>query len=137
MIFRIETDVRNAMANALRDLIDSEGSGAGICYYSAPMPNSPKDLITDQLYFGKVTFSFPCASDAQEGVLSFTNLAEEDSARASGEVAWARIVDAKGNSIADFDVSGPRGGGSMEINAVRINEGGPIRCRIFTVVMPG
>jgi hypothetical protein len=137
MIFRLGTEVRNLMAQAYRDRIDEAGAGARIEFYSAPQPDNVSDSIQDQTYFGKITFPFPCASDPIDGVLSFTNLIQEDYAQATGDVSWARIVDAFGNAIADFDVSAPRQGGAMEINATRINEGGPIGCRIFTLVMPG
>lgn len=136
MIFRLANDTRNAIANCLRDRIDEAGEGGGLMFYAAPQPANAKVPVTDQKFFGKATFSFPSAADAIDGILSFAAIAEVKDALESGEVAWARAVDAAGEVVFDCDVTGPKGGGMIEINTTSITSGGPLRVRSLTIVVP-
>jgi hypothetical protein len=112
------------------------GEGGTINFYDGVQPANARAEITNQILLGTATFSFPCAEDANEGVLSFNEIKEESNAKTTGDTTWARIRDANENTIFDVDVTGPRGGGTLEINSTRIVEGGVIRVSSFTIVIP-
>lgn len=137
MNIRLSNDARSDMANSLRDCIDQMGEGAKLNFYSGLQPVSAQNPIKDSnVLLGSATFSYPCAEDALDGVLSFNEIHEEPSAQNTGDVTWARICMANGDTVYDVDVTGPRGGGTLEINSTRINAGGPIRVSSFTIVIP-
>ncbi len=133
----MSNNVRSDLANSIRDCIDQYGDGAKLNFYSGLQPISAQNPVKESnVLLGSATFSYPSAEDAMDGVLSFNEILEEPSAQNSGDVTWARVTMANGESVFDVDVTGPRGGGTLEINSTRIVEGGPIRVSSFTIVIP-
>ncbi len=133
---RLAMGARNALADSLASLIDA-GDGPGtITFYTGPQPANVNTAVDGQLLLGVLTCSYPVADRAIAGVLAFNAIAEDSAAAASGKAAWARIADSNGNAVIDCDVTGPQGGGTIEINSTDIVEGGPIRMRGFTITFP-
>ncbi len=136
MNIRLSSDARNDLGNALRDCIDAGGEAGTLNFYTGAQPGNARAEITDQILLGTATFSYPCAENSIEGVVSFNEIKEESNAQNSGDTTWARIRDSNENTIFDVDVTGTRGGGTLEINSTRIVEGGVIRVSSFTIVIP-
>jgi hypothetical protein len=117
--------IRNARLNLVRDAIDA-GPGPGtLDFYTAPRPTTGA-TPTGATLLGTTTFSDPCAPDAAGGVLSFNPIAQDPDAADGGPCAWARGQDSAGNFVVDLTVSGPGGGGEIELNNPVIVVGGPI-----------
>ena len=76
--------------------------------------------------------NFTCDFDA---MLLHRLLDEPPMQLAKGEFA-GRIADGDGNAILDLDVTGPNGGGMIEINTVQVRKGGPLRLRDFAINFP-
>lgn len=132
---RLATATRNAIANAIRDLIDA-GTGAGtIEIRTGTQPASANDAATGTL-LATLTFSDPSAPGAASGVTTFSAITEDAVADATGTAAWARVKDSAGNTIFDVDVSATGGGSTIELNTVAIVAGGPVRITAFTVTVP-
>lgn len=121
------------MLNALRDEMDDGGGAATLSFYTAPQPANALTDIAGQTLLATLTFSYPSAAAAQNGVLAFDPITEDSSAAATGKAAWARVTDSDGDVILDCDVSGIAGGATIEINTVDIVKGGPVRCASFTI----
>jgi len=130
-VMRIPQATRNAMAETMRLLIDSGGSAGTIKFYSGQMPDHAWEPLTNQTLLATLTFSHPCAETPVGGMIT-----EDREVPASGVVAWARIADGDDNTILDLDVTGPNGGGMIEINTTRIVRGGPFRLRDFGINFP-
>jgi hypothetical protein len=50
--------------------------------------------------------------------------------------AALKVIEGTGQAVFDCDVSGPGGGGVMEISSTRIAKGGPIRVSSFSISIP-
>lgn len=128
----IGNSAKNAMLNALRDLIDA-GAGAGtIKVYTAPKPSNGA-AITSQTLLAELAFSDPCAPNAAGGVLTFDPITGDASANASGVATWARIADSAGNFVADLDVSDNAGAGELKLTTTTITIGGTVNVTSGTV----
>lgn len=134
-IVRLPTPCRNAIAQAVRDLIDS-GSGPGLIkLYADPMPADPNDAPAGTL-LGTLTLADPCAPDPTIGELEFDTIEEDASADATGEATWARITSSDGTKALDVDVGDTGSGAVIELNTTNIVAGGPIVLTAFNITMP-
>lgn len=132
---RLPTATRNALANAVRDLIDA-GAGPGtISIYSGAQPASANDAITGAL-LATLTFGDPSAGAAANGTSTANAITQDVSADATGIATHARIRDSVGNTVFDCDVTATGGGGTIELNTVNIVVGGPVQITAFSWTAP-
>lgn len=135
-ICRLATATRNALANALRDLIDAGGGPGLVRFYTGPMPATPDTAITTQTLLGTLTFSDPSAPGAAGGTSTYSPITEDSLADNTGTAAWARIVDSTGAVVHDVDVGGPGSGAFIELNTTSIVAGGPIEITAWQLTVP-
>lgn len=125
--------LRNAALDAITTLIDA-GAGVGtIKIYDGTMPADADDAIVAQVLLATLTFTDPAAPGASAGLLTFSAIASDTSAAATGVAAWARIEDSNGNNVFDVDVGTTGSGASLELNMVNIVMGGTVAISAFTV----
>lgn len=136
MIIRMRAATRDSMLNAYRDEIDSGAGPATIRIYSGPQPQDGDTITLGNVVLAVLTLSRPSAPDASGGLLTFKAIAEERSAQASGTATWARVRSSDDAHGFDCDVSGPGGGGVVQLNTTEIAAGGPVRLYSFALAMP-
>ena len=125
MQINLSDTARNAMLDEVTSLIDAERGNGKI-----------ELLSSSNLVLAQLQFSRPCAPDPMNGAVRFNDIAEDASARATGTVVKARIVDAAGGVVFECDVSDTKGDAVIRLNTTRIVAGGPVRIREFVLVMP-
>lgn len=133
---RLATATRNALADALSSLMDTADGPGTISIYAGEQPSNANVAVEKRFLLGELTCSQPAADRAISGTLSFNAIKEEESAVSSDKATWARLADSHGNVIFDCDVTGPGGGGTIELNTTDIVAGGNIRIRGFTITFP-
>ncbi|HVB16197.1 MAG TPA: hypothetical protein VNF04_06685 [Stellaceae bacterium] len=133
MILRLGVAARNTQVDAIAAALDAGGEPGRLRFYGSPMPWSVDEPVRDQTLIATCTFAFPAGGEAIGGVLAFAPIAEDPSARANGTVTWARAETSDGLAVFDVDVTGPGGGGTVELNSERITRGGPVRVNSFTI----
>lgn len=133
---RLANATRSGMVNAVRNLIDG-GAGAGtIKFYTASQPADANTAVSSQTLIGTLTFTDPSAVDASNGVLTFSAIADDSSADATGTIAWARIADSTGATVFDCDVTATGGGGTIQLSSVAVTAGDTLRITSFTLTQP-
>ncbi len=132
---RLVTAVKNSALDTIKAAIDA-GSGPGtINIYSGTQPTAPSDAITSQVLLGTLTFSDPCGASSA-GVLTFSTIAQDTSADATGTATWARIKDSTGSVVFDCDVGTTGGGATIQFNTTNFVITGPILISSFTISIP-
>lgn len=135
-ILRATDELRNAQLDALRGLVDALiGLPGRVKMYTGPQPPSAHSPLADQTLLATLNFNRPSAGPAQDGSLIFHPITE-GVAPSSGKVSWARIEDGGEMPVFDCDVTGPGGGGVIEINTVDIAVGGPVKITSFILTAP-
>jgi len=129
----LPTASRNAMADALVDLIDG-GTGAGtIQIRSGSRPSSANDAATGTL-LATLTFTDPAFGAAATGTATASSITSDTSADNTGTATWARILDSDDNTIMDCSVG--TSGAEINLDSVSITAGGTVAVSSFTVTMP-
>lgn len=101
MALGMATTLRNARLDAINTAINA-GSGAGtLKIYDGSRPATGGTATT---LLATLTFSDPAAPAASGGVLTFSAIASDSSADATGTATWARIADSAGTFVADCSV---------------------------------
>lgn len=131
--FRIPDGLRSDAANKVRDKVDAGGAAGSLEIRSGTQPASANDLVTGTL-LAVLTFSYPSAPNAVNGVLTFDPLTQDSAADATGTATWARAKDSAGNTAFDCDVH--TSSATLNLNTNEIVEGGPLEVTSFTVTMP-
>lgn len=142
MALSLSTAARNAMCDALVDLVDG-GSGAGVIrIYTGSKPASPGTSPSGTL-LAEFTLSDPAFGSASTGAatLDITPEVTDSSANASGTAGWFRVLDsteAAGTGLGVFDgtVTATGGGGDLTLNTVSVTSGGPVTITSGTVTVP-
>lgn len=112
--------IRNTRLNQLRDAIDAGGAGGKLKFYTATRPATGA-AITTQTLLATLTFSFPSAPSASDGVLSFGTISGP--VTATGTTTWARIETSAGAFVADLSVTATGGGGDITLGSTSITSG--------------
>ena len=128
MTIKLSTSVRNNRATQIANAIDAGSTGGKLNIYSGSRPSSGGGAIDPftNLLLGTLTFSKPCSSSIDNGVLSFSAIAQDSAADNSGTATWARITNSDSAYVMDMDVSVNSGSGDVKLNSVDIIQGGPI-----------
>ena len=131
-VVTLSTTIKNSMLTLLRDALDS-GSGPGVMkFYTGTKPANPSVAITTQTLLGTLTLSDPCGSVASE-TLTFSAIANDASADASGSATWVRCESSDGAPHLDMDVSTTGGSGAVQMNTTSIVATGPISVSSGTI----
>ena len=118
------------MLQALADLIDA-GSGPGkLIIYDGARPATGGSGTTK---LAELELSSPPEASISGGVLTFDDIADDESADATGTATWFRIVDSDGNPIIDGSVTATGGGGDLQLNSVALVAGGTVEITSFEI----
>ena len=120
------TSVRNAIADAVVDLIDA-GSGAGkLIFYTA---NTGTALAT-------LTLSDPAFGAAASGVATASAITSNTDT-GSGTVTWFKVVDSDDNIVFEGDVTDDdTGTGSIQLSSVALGTGDTVSVSSLTYTAP-
>lgn len=133
-IFKLVTAVRNAMGQVIVDALDA-GAGAAILeFYTGTMPATTGGALSGNTLLGTLTCSDPSAT-ISTGILTFSVIAQDNAADASGTASWARLKDSTGAAVADMDVTDLAGTGTIKLNTVTIVAGGPILMNSYVITV--
>jgi hypothetical protein len=122
--------LRNNQLAEITALIDA-GAGAGLFrIYDGTRP-ATGGAATNLL--AELTFSDPSAGAPSGGVLTFSAIADDTSANATGTATWFRIVDSTGAFVMDGSVTATGGGGDLELNTTSIVAGGTVSITSATI----
>ena len=140
MDIRISQNLRNLMAEAIRKMIDTgEATGTTkpgkIQIYSGIQPANPDTETTFQTLLVELILSLPCAPVPTDGALIFNEIYDGE-ALDTDKATWARITDGDGVAVFDCDVGTIGSGSTMELNTADIVQGGPIKIKNFTIMIP-
>jgi hypothetical protein len=129
----LNTDARNAAADAVVDLIDG-GSGAGtIKIYDGTAPAGADVAVTTQNLLATLTFSDPAFGSAVTGEAT-ADTVTSGTAVYSSTATWARIADSSGTAIMDVDVGTT--GATLLLNTTNIVSGATVSVTSSTITMP-
>lgn len=133
MALNIDPSITNSMLQELADAIDAGDPTPGkFQIYSGTKPATPGADITDQVLLAECACSLPCGTVAS-GVLTFSDISEEDNAPATGTATWGRLMDGSGTWIADFDVGGGSSSAFLKLNSTSLYQGGIVRITSSTI----
>lgn len=119
----LNTTIRNNRANAIKTAIDAGGTAGFLRVYDGAKPAAGGTATT---LLAQLTFSFPSASAASGGVLTFSAITSESSAKATSTATWGRLVDSTGAFVADITVG--TSGAEFNLNTVAITTGVQVSC---------
>lgn len=125
MAFTLSDAARNAMCNALVNLMDG-GAGAG---YFTICDSSDTVLAT-------LLMSNPAFGDAIAGVAKASAITDDSAADATGTAAKCYFYDGDDMQIFEGTVSGVGGGGNIELFSTSIILGQQVSVALLTVAMP-
>lgn len=101
MTLGLATTLRNARLDQITAAVDA-GVGAGLLrIYDGTRPSTGGAVTT---LLAELTFSDPSAPAASSGVLTFSAIASDPSANATGTATWFRIVTSAGGFVLDGSV---------------------------------
>jgi hypothetical protein len=135
--FKISTAARNAMANALVDLLDTGGAGdPKIAIYDGTQPAGPGTAVSTQTKLVEFTLDGTAAfGSATNGAVSLdVSPAITATASAGGTATWFRAVDSGGTAV--FDGSVGTSAADLIMNTVNIALGNTCEITGFTITMP-
>lgn len=88
-----------ATVNAEADLIGSLLDDGYLRVYDGTQPQTADDAITDQTLLAELRFAADAFPAAVDGVITSNALTDEDSALASGDAAWCRLLADDGTTV--------------------------------------
>lgn len=113
--------VMDARSAAMRDRIDAGTGTSAILIYSGLRPETTGNPTTGTMLV-QVDLPYPCGAVAG-GELQLDTPAWVN-VLATGDCAWARVVDRDGTAILDMDVGLTGSGADMEVNTLTVYAGG-------------
>lgn len=135
MTYKISDLSRNAMADALVDLLDGGAGAATIEIRTGAAPTNTTDADTGTL-LGTLTMSDPAFGAAASGVATASSITGDASADATGTAGHFRAKDSNGVVIIQGNITVSAGGGALELDDISIVAGGAIDITSFTVTQP-
>ena len=128
-ILRSRTTTANKALTQYKDDLDA-GSGPGTAkIYSGTIPASPETPATGTL-LAELVLSKPCGVVADKK-LTFSAIAQDTEANATGYAGYVRLADSDGNVIIDGDVTAIGGTGVLKLNVTLITAMGPVFINSF------
>ena len=115
MSMNFSAAAQRALSETWSKLIEDGIGDAWLEFYSGEMPKSPDDPVATQKLLARLY------------IKPHTMRVEPDSAIASGDVGWVRVIGANGRAVADSVVSASKDGpGLISFNTVSFRKGGPV-----------
>ena len=131
---RTKTTTANKALTQYKDDLDA-GSGPGTAkIYSGTIPASPETPATGTL-LAELVLSKPCGVVADKK-LTFSAIAQDTEANATGYAGYVRLADSDGNAVIDGDVSSAGGTGVLKLNTTNITALGPVFISSFELSIP-
>lgn len=123
MSIKLPTALRSSRLSLIKDALDA-GTGPGyIEFYTATQPATGGAAITTQTLIARCDLSDPSGT-VSSGVLTFGAIADDVSADATGNIAWARLYDSDGTWVLDCDCGVAGSGAAFIFNTVAAIAGG-------------
>lgn len=131
MALSYTTTLRNNQLNEVTALIDA-GSGAGkVRIYSGSVPANVGASLGAAVLLAELALTDPSAGAASGGVLTFSAIADDTSADASGTASFARFLDSDNNAVVQGTVG--TSGADINFNSVTFVAGGLVEITSFTI----
>lgn len=122
------TSLRNAVLDPIKTAIDAGGAAGFVRIYDGTRPATGGTATT---LLAQGTFSYPSAAAASGGVLTFSAIAQDASADATGTATWFRVVTSAGVVVFDGGV-----GSDMTVTPTSITAGQPVNFTSATITDP-
>ncbi len=134
--FKISTAERDAMCNALVDLIDT-GTGAGrIEIREGSPPTNVADTSSGTL-LATLTFSATAFGASLVGTATADTITPDTNAAATGTAGYFRVYKGAGTDTqALFQGTCGLSGCDMNFDSVSVITGGTVACAVFTITVP-
>jgi hypothetical protein len=133
MATRLPANVRNAMVDAVVDLLDA-GAGAGTVEIRTGAQPAAGAAATGTL-LATATLSDPAFGASASGTATAAAIAAV-AAVADGTAGWFRAKDSDGNMVIDGSITETGGGGDMELNTDQLSTGVDFDITAWTVTQP-
>lgn len=134
MSISVSTAVKNAIGNALVEIIDS-GSTYSTGYIeirSGVKPLTPSDDPTGVL-LALLLLSTPPFSDFSDGRSLSFDILDDTSVDATGTAGWFRVYNKDGVGVMDGTVTQIGGGGDITFENINFIEGGVVSIRSIAI----
>ncbi|WP_045740874.1 hypothetical protein [Actinoplanes rectilineatus] len=141
MAIRISTAARNALAGAVRDLVDGGPAAGRLRIYTGTQPAGPGTTASGTL-LAEITLNDPSFGAASAGVITAAQSpALSGTGVAAGTAGWWRLVDSTeagttGLGMVDGSVTATGGGGDLQLNTTTISIGLTVAVTSLTLTMP-
>ena len=132
--FVVSTAARNAMCDALVDLIDGGTAAGTMKMYTGTQPAGPGTGIGTQTLLATLTYSDPAFGSAATGVATASAISDDTSADATGTAAWFRNADSAGTAVYDGELG--TSGSDINFNTLSWTAGDAVSVTSFTVTVP-
>lgn len=129
MPLRIDTNARNAAADAIAALV---GTGGTLKIYTGSQPATPATTATGTLL---ATVTLGAWGSASSGTAAGADPASVN-AVATGTAGWFRAASSGGTTVLDGDVTATGGGGVMQLSSTSIVSGGAVDITALSITMP-
>lgn len=130
----ISVAARNAMCDALVDLLDAGSGAATIKLYTGTQPAGPGTAVGAQTLLGTLTCSDPAFGSASSGTATASAITSDTTADATGTATWFRAADSNGLAVIDGSVG--TSAADLILDSVSIVAGGTIAVTAWTITMP-
>jgi hypothetical protein len=120
MTIKFATAIRNSRAGSIATAIDAGATPGTLKLYTGSRPATSGGAIDpfNNILLGTLTFSKPCSASIDNGVLTFSAIAQDTAADNNGTASWARINNGDGGYVMDLDVSNNSGSGDIKLNEI-------------------
>lgn len=134
MAIKLLNTVRNSMAQAIVDALNTGGAGS-VKIYSGTRPAGVQSVATGSI-LSEHMLTDP-SGIVNNGVIVFNAISEDAFANATGIATWARFFNGAGTAVFDCSVSVAGDGGDLQMNTVNIIINSPVRFTSLQITMPG
>lgn len=134
MTFKTSTAARNAMGDALADLVDG-GAFNGYFEFRTGAPPGPNAADSGTL-LATCDAGDPAFGDAAAAVVTANAISDDVDVDDTGTVGHFRLKDSDGNVIGEGTVTASGGGGDIEVDSVSFVAGGTVSITGFSITIP-
>ena len=136
MSLSFSTTTANLLLTQITNQIDA-GSGSGtIMIYSGTIPASGDTALSGNTQLAHLVCSKPSSPAPSAKTLTFSSIAQDTSADATGTASFFRILDSNANVIVQGSVTVVGGGGDLQMNTTAIISGGPVQITACSFTLP-
>jgi len=133
---KLTTVLRSTIAQAIIDAMAAGTTSTPMIeIYSGTIPASMGGSISDTLLADLAMTNG--AATKSGGVVTLDAINNDPSANDTGTAGWARIIDRDASEAIYLTVSGPGGGGDLELNTTSITSGSPVAITSGVITVGG